>query len=519
MMSSGHWIIAPIVLPFMLASMLVFIGPRWPALARNLSVAGLAAAAVLALGLVAKAAGGGIEVYLLGNWAAPFGIALALDRLSAMMLALTALVALASLIYASGPEESRAPHFHALMQFQVMGLNGAFLTADLFNLFVFFELLLIASYGLLVHGAERRQLRAALHYVVFNLTASALFLVGIGVLYAATGTLNLADLALRIPTLSGADATLAKSAALLLFVVFGVKAAMFPLYFWLPEAYGSASAPVAALFAILTKVGVYSILRVFTLFYPESGASPANPTYPWLAVAAMGTLGLGAAGALAATRLRTLAAYVVVTSAGTLLLGVGLATPATVGAALFYLLHSTLVTAALFLVVDQVALRRAGTGDRIAPAAWTWGRTAWGAVFALVAVAAAGLPPFGGFLGKAMLLGAARETGLPISVWAAVLVSALAMIVAIARAGITLIWEGNDAAAHERQGAHAAPTQRGAIGLVLACTVACAVLAGPLARYTHDAAAQLFDRDQYVAAVLMQKSRAPLLNIREHLAK
>jgi multicomponent K+:H+ antiporter subunit D len=519
MMSDGHWILAPILLPFALASALIVLGPRRPELARGLSMTGLVLLVALALQLVSKASNGGIEVYLLGNWAAPFGIVLALDRLSAMMLALTSLIALASVMYASASEERRGPHFHALMQFQVMGLNGAFLTADLFNLFVFFELLLIASYGLLVHGAKERQLRAAMHYVAFNLTASALFLVGIGVIYAVTGTLNLAALGLHIQELSGADATLAKSAALVLFVVFGVKAAMLPLYFWLPETYGSASASVGALFAILTKVGLYSILRVFTLFYPERGGGADDPVYPWLAVAALGTLALGAAGALAATHMRTLASYVVVASAGTLLLGVGLATPATVGAVLFYLPHSTLVIAALVLVVDQVAMRRGEASDRIDRGSWTGGRTTWGAVFALVAIAASGFPPFGGFLGKAMLLGAGLDTGLTVSVWSVVLVSSLAMIVAIVRAGIKLVWASDDAEVYARQPTVATPSQRGAIGLVLVCTAACAVLAGPLASYTHDAAEQLFERTQYIEAVLGQSPQEPLWRLREGLSK
>ena len=406
-MNWPHLIILPVVLPLACGALLLFAERRGSRRAPDFALAAVLAQIAVAVALALQAAQGPVQAYLVGNWQAPFGIALALDRLAALMLVLAAVIALASLLYARRRDAERGAHFHALLQFQLMGLNGAFLTADLFNLFVFFEVLLIASYALLLHGAGRARLRAAVHYVTFNLAGSALFLVAVSLLYALTGTLNLADLALRVPQVAGEDAVLLRSAALLLLVVFCVKAALLPLYFWLPETYGAATAPVAALFAIMTKVGVYAIARVYTLVFGDAGGAAAQVAWPWLPLLALATLALGAVGALAATRLRGLVAYLVVGSAGTLLLALGLGSAGTVAAGLFYLVHSTLTAAALFLIVDRVSALRGDHSDRLQPATPCGPATAAGAAFFFCAVAAAGLPPLTGFLGKALLLDAA----------------------------------------------------------------------------------------------------------------
>jgi multicomponent K+:H+ antiporter subunit D len=233
-MSDGvnHLLVAPIVLPLVAGALCALTGTRWPRATAALSLAATMGLLALAALCLRFAATGDVHTYLLGNWAAPFGIALALDRLSALMLTLTALVALVSLLYALGGDARRGPHFHALFQFQLMGLCGAFLTADPFNLFVFFEVLLSASYGLLLHGhgaGQRARLKATVHYVIFNLTGSALLLIAVSLLYGLTGTLNMADLALRLGGLSPESAALAQAAALLLLTVFAVKAALLPL--------------------------------------------------------------------------------------------------------------------------------------------------------------------------------------------------------------------------------------------------------------------------------------------------
>jgi multicomponent K+:H+ antiporter subunit D len=498
----NHWIVAPIAVPLVAGALCMLLGSR---AAAALSLLATLLQTLLAAALVLQADGGNVQAYLLGNWPAAFGIALALDRLSALMLLLTAAVALVSLLYALGGEHRRGAHFHALFQFQLMGLSGAFLTADLFNLFVFFEVLLSASYGLLLHGhgaGQRERLKATVHYLIFNLAGSALFLVAVSLLYGLTGTLNMAELSIRLAALPPENVALAQAAGLLLLVVFAVKAALLPLYFWLPDAYASASAPVAALFAIMTKVGVYAIARTTTLLFAEgSGARAFAPMLPALALA---TLLLAAIGVLAATRLRGLIAYLVVASAGTLLLALGIATRDSVAAALFYLVNSTLVAAAWFLIADRVAASRGASGDALLqptalpPRAWA----PLGIAFFVAAVAVAGMPPLAGFFGKALLLQAAGQT--PWAVWtvALVLASSLAIIVALARAGSSLFWKPGGVGAADAAVALPHALHTTAIVLCLALVVAASAFARPLSAFTDAAASQLFDRGAYIAAVL-----------------
>lgn len=252
-----HLAVLPVLLPSFTAMLMLLIGDRdsLPRL-RRIALVSVTLGLMFALKLAMEADDGMLRVYRVGDWPAPFGIVLVIDRLSALMLVLTQAVALPVLFYASGGWDNHGRHFHALFQFQLMGLNGAFVTGDLFNLFVFFEVLLIASYVLLLHGQGRERFRVGVQYVAINLAASALFLIGVSLIYATVGTLNMADLAQRVPLVSGDDAVVLKAAALILLVVFGVKAAILPLHLWLPSTYAAASAPVAALFAVMTKVGV-----------------------------------------------------------------------------------------------------------------------------------------------------------------------------------------------------------------------------------------------------------------------
>jgi multicomponent K+:H+ antiporter subunit D len=508
---ASHGIVLPIVLPLAAGALLLLMEKARSRWVGTVSLAATLALLLLAVMLALQAGGGAVQAYLLGNWQAPYGIALALDRLSALMLVLTAAVACGALLYALGGDARRGPHFHALFQFQLMGLNGAFLTADLFNLFVFFEVLLAASYGLLLHGdadGRRQRLKAGVHYVVFNLAGSALFLIAVSLLYGLTGTLNMADLAVKLPQLGAENTRLAHAAALLLLVVFAVKAALLPLYFWLPDTYGSATAPVAALFAVLTKVGVYAILRVTTLiFVPGAistgvGAGAPGVAGTFLPVLALATLVLAAVGTLAATRLRGLVAYLVVGSAGTLLLGVGLGTEGTLAATLFYLVNSTLVAAAWFLIADRIAAQRGGS-DLLTPRLLAAGWAPLGIAFFIAAVAVAGVPPLAGFFGKALLLKAAGGTPLAVWVVALVLGSSLAILVALARAGSTLFWAGAAASGLPAQKARPeSPAQAAAIVVLLAGVLGIAAAAGPVSTYTAAAATQLLERRGYIAAVL-----------------
>lgn len=503
-----HAVILPIVLPLVSGALLLLLERRAAHWVPWLAGASAAAGLLVALWLARWADTGAVPVYLLGNWAAQFGIALALDRLSALLLLLTAVLGCVSLLYAAGGDARRGRHFHSLVQFQLMGLNGAFLTADLFNLFVFFEVLLIASYGLLLHGAGAARLRASIHYVSFNLVGSALFLVAVSLLYGLTGTLNMAELAQRVPHAAPDRVLLVQSAALMLIVVFGVKAALLPLYFWLPATYGAASAPVAALFAVMTKVGVYAILRVTTLIFGVTAGPAAMVASPALELLALATLLLGAAGALAAPGLRAMIGNLVIASAGTLLLSIALARPDSVAAGLFYLVNSTLATAALFLLADRVRAVRGAVQDTFQPGPASGLARRLGVLFFVFAVAAAGLPPMAGFMGKALLLQAAGQT--PWAGWivAVILSSSLLMLVAFARGGSSLFWKHasvTDGPAPPVQHETALPGHRAhgaALLALLGLLGACAVFAAPLSRYTQATAQQLFERSDYLSAVL-----------------
>ncbi|MEX5729807.1 multicomponent K+:H+ antiporter subunit D [Rhodovulum iodosum] len=513
----NHWIIAPVVLPALLAPLIAFVMRHDFTLARAASFAGTIALTATALGLFVLAADGGTHVYRLGGWPAPFGIVLVLDRLSAMMVLLTALLALVVLLHAvSTGWDTRGRHFHALFQFQLMGICGAFLTGDAFNLFVFFEVLLIASYGLMIHGGGRVRIQAGLQYVVMNLAGSTLFLFALGTLYAATGTLNIADLALKVDSIPVEDAALVRVAATLLLIVFAIKAALFPIQFWLPATYANAPAPVAALFAIMTKVGAYAIVRIYTIvFGPEVAATTGLPE-TWLFPAALVTIAIGSIGVLGARRLMPMLSFSVIASMGTLMVAVAVFTPYATTAALYYLVHSTFAAAALFLLADLIVSRRGGE-DGLSPRSPTVQNGLFAALFFGAAIGMAGMPPLSGFLGKLMVLDALRDPSHMVWGWTVILVGSLFLIVGFARAGSILFWkstvtpvpEAADSAEDEEEDGQdpASPPPAGALELApvvaaMAAMVLLSVLAGPAASYLEATSAQLHDRSGYITAVL-----------------
>ena len=512
-MLQAHLPVLPVLLPALTAvAMLLAPGLEGPAgrvpggLAwrRGLGLASVALGLALALALAWRAAQGELIVYRLGDWPAPFGIVLTVDRLSALMLVLAQLVALPVLAYACGGWDAHGRHFHPIFQFQLMGLAGAFVTGDLFNLFVFFEVLLIASYVLLVHGQGQARLRAGVQYVALNLVASLLFLVGLALVYATAGTLNMADLPQRLAAVDGDQAPLARAAALVLLVVFGFKAALAPLHLWLPGAYSAASAPVAALFAIMTKVGAYSIIRVHaTVFGPDAGAA-ALAAQPWLLPLALATSVLGAAGALAAHSMGRMVAYLNVSSVGTILIGVALFDADGLSAALFYLGHSTLVVAGLFLLAELVGAQRGEAGDRLRPATPLAQPVRLGLMMLLGGASVAGLPPLPGFLGKVMLMQSAQAVPAWPWIWAVVLGVGALTLLGLARAGSILFWNVRAEPARTNAAGSSGASARliGSTVALLAGGALMTVLAGPLTRYTDAAAAQLADRAAYVRAVL-----------------
>lgn len=499
----NHWIVAPVILPAMLAPVLAFVMRHDITLARVFSMAGAVVLLGIALGLFGMAAGGETLVYRMGNWPAPFGIVLVLDRLSALMVLMTALLGVLVLIYAIGTGwDNRGRHFHALFQFQLMGVCGAFLTGDAFNLFVFFEVLLIASYGLMIHGGGGMRLRAGLQYVVMNLAGSALFLFALGTLYAVTGTLNIADLALIVREMPLQEAALLRVAAMLLLVVFAIKAALFPVQFWLPGTYANAPAPVAAFFAVMTKVGAYAILRFFTIIFGPDADAIGPMAGDWLLPGALITLVVGALGVLGARRLMPLLAFSVLASMGTLMTAISLFTPQAALAALYYMVHSTFAAAALFLIGDLVASRRAA-GDALKPALMSGHKGFLAALFFVAAIAMAGMPPLSGFLGKLLVLNAAN--GLPgmVAIWAVILTTSLVMVVGFARAGSVLFWKPATGEPIEEALPPPIAWPATAVMSALGLLVLLSVFAGPISTYLEATAAQLFDPSGYISAVLL----------------
>jgi multicomponent K+:H+ antiporter subunit D len=498
-----HWIVAPIILPALVAPFIVLAARYHIGIQRVLSVAGVLALIAVALGLALQAADGTITLYQMGDWAAPFGIVLVGDRLSTMMVLLTAVLALFVLLYAIGSGwDDRGRHFHALFQFQLMGIMGAFLTGDLFNLFVFFEALLIASYGLMIHAGGNARLRAGVQYVLFNLIGSTLFLFALGSIYAETGTLNMADLANRV-TLVSPEATVGiRVAAVLLLLVFAIKAALVPLHFWLPSSYAEAPAPVAALFAIMTKVGAYAIIRVYTMIFPPDLAVTSGLHDVWLLPAALVSLAIGMAGVFAAKKLDRLVAFSVIGSMGMVMISISLFTPTSIAAALYYIVHSTLAGATLFLISDLVRTSRANLD--LTPQPVISGNALTAGLFFIAAIAMAGLPPLSGFLGKLLVLDAAYESDLMVWIWVIVLGSSLISILGFARAGSILFWKAHSVQAD----AGATPMPRPAtlsyvaVGGLISLLIAHTIFAGQVHSYTTKMAAQLFAPEPYIAAVV-----------------
>lgn len=529
---NNNLLIAPVILPLFTGALLLLFDERRHFLKAMISIAATSALAAIAVTLLAvansgePAAGGAIaRAYLLGNWAAPFGIVLVLDRLSALMLVLTSVLALASLVFSLARWDRSGPHFHTLFQLILMGLNGAFLTGDIFNLFVFFEVLLAASYGLMLHGSGTVRLRAGLHYIVINLAASFLFLIGVSLIYGVTGTLNMADLALKIPLVSEENRGLLETGAAILGIAFLVKAGVWPLNFWLPTAYSAAAAPVAAMFAILSKVGVYVLLRLSLLLFGAEAGTSSGFGGLWLVAGGIATITFGAFGVLASQAMGRLAGFSVLVSSGTLLAAIGIADVGVTSGALFYMVSSTLALGAFFLLIELVERAQSPAADMLAVTMEAYGDTdeekveeevgtvipatlaILGICFAGCTILLAGLPPLSGFVAKFALLTAlvnkgglgAAHTVSAVS-WALVallIVSGLAAMIAMVRAGIRTFWAPIDGTIPRVLVMEIAP-----VAFLLTLCLTMTILGGPLLRYTDATADSLHRPAGYIRDVL-----------------
>lgn len=435
---------------------------------------------------------GGPIMYAVGDWQPPYGIILYVDHLAAMLVLLTSFLGLGVTLYSFAGNDRDGKYFHPLVQFQLLGIYGAFLTNDLFNLFVFFEVLLIASYTLLIHGGGKQKTAANLHYVILNLIGSSLFLFALGTLYGVTGTLNIPDMAMRIPELSNSQMLIAQAGGSLMLIVFGLKAAMLPLHFWLPQTYAVASAPVAALFAIMTKVGVYCIFRVYTVVFGEQAGILANMAQSLIWPLSILTIIMGTIGVLASPNLRALAGNLVVVSVGTLLVSFALGTPEAAAAGFVYLIHSTLVTASLFLIADMIGQQRGRALDYFVTARKMKQQALLGILFLIGAMAVAGLPPFSGFLGKLVVLQSALNSDHRTWVWVAILLSSLVTIVALSRAGTSLFWRTTSSNNNDDSAGLSVWQLSGAL-LLLCASPLVALFGASIVEYTATAAAELYD--------------------------
>jgi multicomponent K+:H+ antiporter subunit D len=485
------------------------------------TVAGLLVAVQLLL--QADASGGTIGVYLASNWEAPFGIVLVADRLSALMIVLVSVVSLCGALYAEAGWSRAGVHFHPLFQLSLMGLNGAFLTGDLFNLFVFFEVLLAASYGLQLHGSGPRRVQSGLHYIAVNLLASTLFLIGLALFYGVMGTLSMADIAAKIPNIPESDRGLLHAGSAILAVAFLIKAAIWPLNSWLAPAYSAASAPVAAIFALMTKVGIYALVRLWTLFFSSSAGPSMHFGGEILLIGGLATIAVGTTALLSAIHLGRIASFSVIVSSGTLLAAIGLGA-SMLSAALFYLLGATVAVSALFLLSEMVDRVEANGEQRLKEVdpepddddtnldddeVPLVGRTLpvstalLGVAFIAVALVVTGLPPLSGFVAKVSLLRAALSTLHPAAWWIVglLLASSLGMMLALSRAGIRHFWVTGALAVRVK-----IIEAISVAALILVC-VSLTLFAEPVLRYTNSTAAGLQSPREYIDRVLSTEPR------------
>jgi multicomponent Na+:H+ antiporter subunit D len=492
---SGFLLVAPILIP-LLAAIAGALGWGRARLQRGIGVAGAGALLVAAGSLFLQVQQAGVLALQVGSWSAPFGITLVVDLIAALMVLVTAVVGLAVAVYATSEIDERFlatgffPFFHVLL----MGVCGAFVTGDLFNLYVWFEVMLLASFVLLVSGGGRRSFTSGITYVTLNLLASAFFLAAVGILYGQVGSLNLADLAIKLRVPEAADAS--KPVAMLLLVAFGIKAGLFPVFFWLPASYPTTGFAVSALFAgLLTKVGVYALIRVFTLLFPLGEGELA----PLLLGIAAATMASGVLAAASQAHVRRILSFHIVSQIGYMAMGLALATPLALASAIFYVLHHIVTKTNLFLVGGLIA-RAGGSEELTRLGALGSRRIGLAILFAVPALSLAGVPPLSGFFAKLFLI----RAGLQVEAYAAV---AVALVVGLLTVfSMTKIWNEafwKPAPETRDAGGRGLPWAAvGASGALALVTVSLGLGAEALWSVAEAAARQLHEPGDYLRTVL-----------------
>lgn len=495
----SNMLLLPVLVPFLTAVVTtLFWHDR--RIQRRVNVVGGIAFFASTVGLLVLVRQDGIQATQIGNWPAPFGITLVADLFSAIMVAMAGLMGLVVVVYSLGSIDERRESFgyYPLLHTLLMGVSGAFLTGDMFNLYVWFEVMLIASFVLMALGGQRDQLEGALKYVTINLLSSALFLTSVGILYSVTGTLNMADLARQIS--SGAvDPGLATVLAMMFLVAFGIKAGLFPLFFWLPASYHTPPIAITALFSgLLTKVGVYALVRIFTLIFVQD----VEYTHTLLLAIAGLTMVTGVLGAVAQTEIRRLLSFHIISQIGYLLMGLGLYTELALAGLIFFIVHVIIAKSALFLV-SGIVRQVAGSYDLKQLGGLYRANAGLSALFFLPALALAGLPPFSGFWAKLTLVRAGLETEEYVIVGVSLVVSVLTLF------SMTKIWAeafwknrpGDDPVFQPLSSAQR-PALLAPVIVLAALTVILGIGAEPLLALGTDAAAQLLNPSEYIQAVL-----------------
>jgi multicomponent Na+:H+ antiporter subunit D len=491
--------VLPILIPLTMAAVSLFLW-RYRVLQQVLGVLGTAAHLGVGLALLQAVQREGFVVLQLGNWPAPFGITLVADLFSAMMVVMVGVMGLAVAVYSIAGVDPEREFFgyYAFLHLLLAGVSGCFLTGDLFNLYVWFEVMLMASFVLLALGGERGQLEGAVKYVTINLVASAFFLSALGILYGLVGTLNMADLSVQLAALNRPGLT--STLAMLFLAAFGIKAALFPFFFWLPASYHTPPPAVSALFAgLLTKVGVYSLIRVFTLFFVHD----IGYTHGLILIISGLTMITGVLGAVAQGEMRRLLSFHIVSQVGYMTMGLALFTPLALAGSIVHIIHNILAKSGLFLV-SGVVLRLRGTTDLARLGGLYRGAPGLAILFLLSALALAGLPPLSGFWSKLLLVQAGLETGSYLIVAVALLVSLLTLF-SMTKIWLKAFW-GEPPAGADAGEISISRADRLSLYLPTAAlallTVAVGLLAGPVVELSLEAAAQLLEPARYVQAVL-----------------
>lgn len=491
--SVGWLVVWPVLVPILGAALAAVAWGNGRAQAM-IGVFGLGVQLLASIALFTYVWTDGVVAMSMGGWQAPFGIALAADTFGAGLTMVGSLVGLIVAIHSIGTTDAahRRAGFFPLLLALMAGVAGAFLTSDIFNLYVWFEVTLISSFGLIVLGGRREQVDGAVKYAFLNLIATTLLLIAIGLLYGLTGTLNMADLSSKVALLPR-DSTL-EILALLFLVSLGMKSALFPLYFWLPAAYHTPLPTVSAIFAaLLTKVGVYSLVRVFALVFPDSG-DMARDAMIWVAVA---TMVLGALGALAESDIRRFVSFTVVSGVGVMVGGLAIGTELALLGTTFYFVHSIIISAAMFIAAGMISA--AGKATRIEELAGLYKRAPYLAVaFLIVGLSLAGVPPFAGFWPKVYLVQAGHEAGSALLV-AGILVSGFLTLVAVGRAFALIFWRvGED----EDPVPEAGALVKGSLGALAAMTIVIGLYSAPVVEMASRSADALLNPGAYIDAVL-----------------